>query len=43
MNQYVKRTQRSYSLSFKLAVEKGEMNYRQAQDRGQLYCSEMAA
>lgn len=37
MNQYVKRTQRDYSLSFKLAVveqvEKGEMTYRQAQDR----------
>ncbi|EKN3316311.1 TPA: IS3 family transposase, partial [Yersinia enterocolitica] len=37
MNQYVKRTQRGYPLSFKLAVveqvEKGEMTYRQAQDR----------
>lgn len=37
MNQYVKRTQRDYPLSFKLAVvqqaEKGEMAYRQAQDR----------
>ena len=37
MNQYVKRTQRDYSLSFKLAVveqvEKGEMTHRQAQDR----------
>ncbi|MBO0362496.1 hypothetical protein JQS65_12005 [Yersinia enterocolitica subsp. palearctica] len=37
MNQYVKRTQRDYPLSFKLAVveqvEKGEMTYRQAQDR----------
>lgn len=37
MNQYVKRTQRDYSLSFKLTVveqvEKGEMTYRQAQDR----------
>ena len=37
MNQYVKRTQRDYSLSFKLAVveqvEKGEMTYRQAQER----------
>lgn len=37
MNQYVKRTQRDYSLSFKLAVvelvEKGEMTSRQAQDR----------
>ena len=34
MNQYVKRTQRDYSLSFKSAVveqvEKGEMTYRQA-------------
>ena len=34
MNQYVKRTQRDYSLSFKLAVveqvEKGEMTCRQA-------------
>lgn len=37
MNQYVKRTQRDYSLSFKLAVveqvEKGEMSYREAQER----------
>lgn len=37
MNQYVKRTQRDYPLSFKLAVveqvEKGELTYRQAQDR----------
>lgn len=37
MTQYVKRTQRDYPLSFKLAVveqvEKGEMTYRQAQDR----------
>jgi len=37
MSQYVKRTQRDYPLSFKLAVveqiEKGEMTYRQAQDR----------
>ncbi|CNH71071.1 IS3 family transposase%2C orfA [Yersinia thracica] len=37
MNQYVKRTQRDYPLSFKLAVvqqvEKGEMTSRQAQDR----------
>lgn len=37
MNQYVKRTQRDYSLSFKLAVveqvENGEMTCRQAQDR----------
>lgn len=37
MNQYVKRTQRDYPLSFKLAVveqvENGEMTYRQAQDR----------
>ncbi|CFQ22035.1 transposase IS1669 [Yersinia enterocolitica] len=37
MNQYVKRTQRDYPLSFKLAVveqvKKGEMTYRQAQDR----------
>lgn len=37
MNQYVKRTQRDYSLSFKLAVveqvEKGEMTCRQATDR----------
>lgn len=37
MNQYVKRTQRDYSLSFKLAVveqvEKGEMTCRQAADR----------
>lgn len=37
MKQYVKRTQRDYPLSFKLAVveqlEKGEMTYRQTQDR----------
>ncbi len=37
MNQYIKRTQRYYSLSFKLAVvelvEKGDMTSRQAQDR----------
>ncbi|MDP8690185.1 MULTISPECIES: helix-turn-helix domain-containing protein, partial [Serratia] len=37
MNQYIKRTQRDYSLSFKLAVveqvEKGEMTCRQATDR----------
>jgi transposase-like protein len=37
MNQYVKRTQRDYSLSFKLAVveqvEKAEMSYQQAQNR----------
>lgn len=37
MNKYVKRTQRDYPLSFKLAVveqvEKGEMSYHQAQDR----------
>lgn len=37
MIQYVKRTQRDYSLSFKLSVvgqvEKGEMTYRQAQER----------
>lgn len=37
MKQYVKRTQRDYSLSFKLTVveqvEKGEMTYRQAQER----------
>lgn len=37
MKQYVKRTQRDYSLSFKLSVvgqvEKGEMTYRQAQER----------
>ena len=37
MNQYVKHTQRDYSLSFKLAVveqvEKGEMTYQQAQNR----------
>lgn len=37
MKQYVKRTQRDYSMSFKLAVveqvEKGEMTYRQAQER----------
>ena len=37
MKQYVKRTQRDYSLSFKLSVveqvEKGEMTCRQAQER----------
>ncbi len=37
MSQYLKRTQRDYSLSFKLAVvdqvEKGEMTYIQAQER----------
>lgn len=37
MNQYVKRTQRDYSLSFKLSVveqvEKGEMTHRQAHER----------
>lgn len=37
MNHYIKRTQRDYSLSFKLAgveqVEKGEMTCRQAADR----------
>lgn len=37
MNQYVKRTQRDYSLSFKLSVveqvEKGEMIHRQAYER----------
>lgn len=37
MNPVVKRTQRDYSLAFKLAlvdqVEKGEMTYKQAQDR----------
>ncbi|MBP6121258.1 MULTISPECIES: IS3 family transposase [Providencia] len=37
MNQYVKRTQRDYSLSLKLAIveqiEKGEMTYLQAQER----------
>jgi len=37
MEQGVKRTQRDYSLSFKLAVvdqvEKGELTYRQAQER----------
>lgn len=37
MSQYVKRTQSDYPLSFKLTVvqqvEKGEMTYRQAQDR----------
>lgn len=37
MKQYVKRTQRDYPLSFKLSVveqvEKGEMTYRQAQER----------
>lgn len=37
MNTRVKRTQRDYTLSFKLAVvdqiEKGEMSYKEAQDR----------
>lgn len=37
MDQYVKRTQRDYSLSFKLTVveqvEKDEMTHRQVQDR----------
>lgn len=37
MNTYIKRTQRDYSLAFKLAVvdqvEKGEMTYKQAQDK----------
>ncbi|MDR6232805.1 hypothetical protein Q3H58_004928 [Pseudomonas psychrotolerans] len=37
MEQGVKRTQRDYSLTFKLAVvdqvEKGELTYRQAQER----------
>jgi transposase-like protein len=37
MNSSVKRTQRDYSLAFKLAlvdqVEKGELTYKQAQDR----------
>lgn len=37
MEQGVKRTQRDYSLSFKLAVvdqvEKGELTYKQAQER----------
>lgn len=37
MSQYIKRAQRDYSLSFKLAVveqvEKGEMTCRQATDR----------
>lgn len=37
MKTYTKRTQRDYSLAFKLAVveqvEKGEMTYKQAQDR----------
>lgn len=37
MNPSVKRTQRDYSLAFKLAlvdqVEKGELTYKQAQDR----------
>ncbi|EJE2969911.1 transposase [Salmonella enterica] len=46
MNQKVKRTRRDHSLSFKLAVveqvEKGEMIYCQAQNRGQPYCAELA-
>ena len=37
MDQWVKRTQRDYTLAFKLAVvdqvEKGELTYRQAQER----------
>lgn len=37
MNPVIKRTQRDYSLAFKLAlvdqIEKGEMTYKQAQDR----------
>ena len=37
MDQWVKRTQRDYTLAFKLAVvdqvEKGELTYKQAQDR----------
>jgi hypothetical protein len=37
MEQGVKRTQRDYSLAFKLAVidqiEKGELTYKQAQER----------
>lgn len=37
MDQWVKRTQRDYSLAFKLAVvdqvERGELSYRQAQER----------
>lgn len=37
MNPVIKRTQRDYSLAFKLSlvdqVEKGEMSYKQAQDR----------
>jgi transposase-like protein len=37
MNTRVKRTQRDYTLAFKLAVvdqvEKGEMSYKQAQER----------
>jgi transposase-like protein len=37
MNPVIKRTQRDYSLAFKLSlidqVEKGEMTYKQAQDR----------
>jgi transposase len=37
MNTYVKRTQRDYTLAFKLSVveqvEKGELTYKQAQDR----------
>lgn len=37
MNQWVKKTQRDYTLAFKLAVvdqvERGELTYRQAQER----------
>lgn len=37
MNTHIRRTQRDYSLAFKLSVvdqvEKGEMTYKQAQDR----------
>ena len=37
MNQWVRRTQRDYTLSFKLAVvdqvERGDLTYRQAQER----------
>lgn len=37
MKLVIKRTQRNYSLAFKLSVvdqvEKGEMTYKQAQDR----------
>ena len=37
MNSAIKRTQRDYSLAFKLSlvdqIEKGEMTYKQAQDR----------